>query len=49
MQSVPRDPTVKNHKNLKDRSKDSEELRNRLKSMRETRKTIFERIKSAKE
>ena len=49
MQNGPREPTVKNHKNLRDRSKDSEELRTRLKSMRETRKTLFERIKSTKE
>jgi hypothetical protein len=34
---------------MKDRCKDSEQLRVRLKSMRDTRRNIFERIKSIKE
>ena len=37
------------NKNMKDRLKDGLELKTRLKSMRETRNDLLERIKSMKE
>jgi hypothetical protein len=36
------------HKNMRDRLKEGEDLKVRLKSMRENRNNLFERIKSIK-